>query len=133
MAASAIDMRSMERPATLTWAVALIVAGAIVNVATLPIQPEDAPPLAVVVPITLALSAAWLISARGIWQCARWAAVVGFIVTAVNALLAAPGVVFAEEPWINIACAIALVHAVAVCWLLVTPATRAALRRPERS
>jgi len=133
MAASAIDMRSIERPATLTWAVALIVAGAIVNMATLPIQPEDAPPLAVVVPITLALSVAWLISARGIWQRARWAAGVGFIVTAVNALLAAPGVVFAEELWINIACAIALVHAGAVCWLLVTPTTRRALRRSVRS
>jgi hypothetical protein len=128
MTTATIPAAAINRPTTLVWAVALIVIGAALNAATLPIQPEDAPPMAVMIPVTLALSAVWLISAWGIWQGAKWGAIVAFVVTALNALLAAPGIFFAEELWINIACALTIVHAVAVCWLLMTRSTRAALR-----
>jgi hypothetical protein len=128
MAVNTLTTGATQRPNSLVAAVALIVLGALLNLASLPIQPEDGPPMEVVVPVTLALSAIWLGSAWGIWQGMKWAAVVAFVVTAVNALLAAPGIVFAEELWVNIACAIGVVHAIAVCWLLVAKSTRAALR-----
>jgi hypothetical protein len=128
MTITSIRSDGITRPDSLMAAVALIVIGALLNLASLPIQPEDAPPMEVLVPVTLALSAVWLISAWGIWQGAKWGAIVAFVVTALNALLAAPGIFFAEELWINIACALTIVHAVAVCWLLMTRSTRAALR-----
>lgn len=127
MTITSIRSDGITRPDSL-MAVALIVTGAALNLGTLGVQPEDAPPMEVLVPVTLALSAVWLISAWGIWQGARWAAILAFVVTVVNAVLTAPGIVFAEELWVNIACVIGVAHAVAVCWLLLMKSTRDALR-----
>ena len=128
MTITSIRSDGITRPESLMAAVALIVIGAALNLGSLGIQPEDAPPMEVLVPVTIALSTVWLACAWGIWEGMKWAAIVGFIVTLVNGLLTAPGIFFADELWVNIACVIGVVHAVAVCWLLLVKSTREALR-----
>jgi hypothetical protein len=128
MGYTTINSAGIVRPMTLVWAVALIAVGIVANLATLPVQPDDAPPIAVLVTMSLALSALWLVGAWGLWQGWRWAAVLTFVVTVLNGLATAPGIFFAEELWINIGCVIGVIHAIALCSLLVTKSTREGLR-----
>lgn len=128
MTVTTFNPAGSARPTTLVWAVALIAIGIVANAATLPIQPEDAPPMAVLVTFSLVLSALWLVGAWGLWQGRRWAAVLTFVVTVLNGLATAPGIFFAGEVWVNVLCVIGVLHAIALCWLLVTKTTREVLR-----
>jgi len=128
MAYTSINSAGTVRPTSLVWAVTLIGIGVVVNLAALPIQPDDAPPPAVLWTMGIGLSALWALGGWGLWQGWRWAAILTFVVTVLNALATVPGIFFADELWINIGCVIGVIHAIALCWLLVMKSTRDALR-----
>ena len=128
MTYTTINSAGTVRPTSLVWAVALIGIGVVVNLAALPIQPDDAPPPAVVWTTGIGLSALWALGGWGLWQGWRWAAILTFVVTALNGLATVPGIFFPDETWIKVLCAIGVIHAIVVCWLLVLKSTREALR-----
>ena len=126
MTAIQLEVGEEGRPASLVAAVALIVIGAIASAATMPLVNEDDFMTILVVGSTL--SVVWLAAAWGTWQRIRWAAILAFGVGVISALLALPGIPFAEDTVGRVLSAVGLVHAVAICWLLAMKSTRAALR-----
>ena len=132
MATRTMNVTMSERPGSLVLAVALIVIGAVVNVVTIPLIPSDE--RAWVGTISAIIAALWLAGAWGLWQGWRWLIIPLFVLTAISGLLAAPGIVFADdgstarETAIRIVCVGFTLQAIAVCWLLVQKSTRAALR-----
>jgi hypothetical protein len=132
MTAAAITGGWATRPGSLVAAVAVIVAGAVANLATLPLIPDDAP--AAVLPVFIALSVAWLAGAWGIWQCSKLAAIFVFVITVLNGLSSVPGIFLAEDDSVamevtfRVGAAVGTVHAIAICWLLLMKSTRDALQ-----
>jgi hypothetical protein len=121
-----------EQPGTLVAAVVLIVIGAIGNVASIPLAPED--DRAWIGSVSVIIAALWLAGAWGLWQGWKWVLIPVFVLTAISGLLAAPGIVLvnddsaAKELAIRILSAAYALQAIVVCWLLAQKSTRASLR-----
>ncbi len=126
MSATTIHAGAVRRPVPLVAAVVLTLLAAVVMLATLPVIPDDAPDA--IAPISIVAAILLFVGALGLWQGLRWAAILTFVVTILNGLSAAPGIVFAEDAKIQVFAALSVVQAVAVCWLLLRKTTRAALR-----
>ena len=113
------------RPWTLTAAIWLTIVNGLGSIAPLPWIAGDIP--AAGVGLSIAFAIVVLAGAWGIWQGWKWAAIVVFVVTAINALLSIPGVFAAPTTTIKVLTAIGLPILVATCVLLAARQTRQAL------
>lgn len=82
------------RPTTVTAAAVLLAAMGVLGIAVLPLVDGGA---GVIVVGTISLLR--LVAAFGVWHRRRRAAILGFVVTALDALAALPGVFFADGLW----------------------------------
>src|SRR5438309_1835640 len=92
------------RPVTVTIAVVLSVLVIIVNFAT-PALPsgsgDDKVPTSVIV-VGIVLALLGIPAAVGLWMLRKWGFIATIVVTAVNLILAAPGIAFGPGAWIKI-------------------------------
>lgn len=88
--ASIAESRGTGRPTTVTAAVALLIITAVISLVAVPSGLGDVG-LIILAP-ALVFSVLRFVSAYWLWQGQRWAAILGFIVTLLDALLALPGV-----------------------------------------
>lgn len=121
--------RSVEiegRPPALVAAVALTLLGVVGGFATLPLIPDDAPSF--VLPLVIGVSLVTVLAAWGLWQCAKWGAVLVFVISAFNGLTGLPGI-FADDlsTAFRVMNVVGIAVAVAICWLLLLRQTRQVL------
>ena len=84
---------TVVRPTTVTIATVLTVIVAVANIAFMVVPgASDDVPMAVVV-IGLLLGIAGLPAAYGLWRCRRWAMIATVVISAINFLASAPGIV----------------------------------------
>jgi hypothetical protein len=86
-----------QRPETVRWAVALIVAGIVTGYLTL-FSPGDDTPGAMIA-IGTAFNALTLVFTWGLWNLRRWGAIGAFVLVLLNTIAAAPGLAFADSGW----------------------------------
>ncbi|MGE0599687.1 MAG: hypothetical protein AB7J35_11550 [Dehalococcoidia bacterium] len=113
------------RPATLNAAIVLTIINAIGSIAFLPLAPDDIPGIAIV--LTIAFTVVVLFGAWGMWNSWKWAAILVFVVTAINGLLSIPGIFAGPNLAVKISCAIGVPIFVATCVLIAKKQTRDAL------
>lgn len=121
IAASPVAAR---RPATVTAAAALLaLLGALVLLLT-PFFLNDAG--AVFTAIAVAIAALRLVAAVGVWRCRRWAAILGFVISLLDTLLAAPGLFAAPDATWRLLSSLGVVLGLATLVLLALPTSRRA-------
>ena len=116
-----------QHPTPLAAAVVLLVLLSISNLVTPVLPASQVPPL----PIEIAgvvTGLIGLLAAAGLWTGKRWAFWLTLIISALNALGAAPGIPGAPTLFLQIASAVTLVGSIAIIVLLFRPTTRRALR-----
>ncbi len=113
------------RPWALNAAIALTVVNAIGSVAILPFITDDIPGAAIVLSIAFAVVA--LIGAWGMWNSWKWAAILVFVITALNGLFSIPGIFAGPDAVVKVSCIIGVPIFVATCVLIAKKQTRAAL------
>ena len=74
--------------------------------------------------VIVVLGVAGLIGAAGLWMLKRWSLWLAIIVSVLNILLAAPGLVFAPNPTLRTLAAVGVVGFALVILLAVLPGTR---------
>jgi hypothetical protein len=121
--------RSVERPQTVTWAVAILAIGSIVftGLSFLPLPGQDDIPMAAII-VGSALGVLTLVFCWWLWQCRKWAAIATTIVALLNMLSGLPGL--GDPPSGTIAAMILAGIPVALIsvWLIWHPASRRAYR-----
>ena len=120
IAASPIATR---RPTTITAAIALLVLLALSTLIPFPGTGEI--PRAVLI-IGYAFAALKLVAAIGLWRCRKWAAVLGFVVVLLDALLATPGMFAAPTTALQVYVIVGVLASIAALVLLALPASRRA-------
>lgn len=115
-----------ERPWTLTAAIWLTIFNGVGSIAPLPWIAGDIP--AVGVALSIAFGVVVLAGAWGMWQGWKWAAIVVFVLTAINFLLSIPGMFAAPTTTLKVLTAIGAPILLATCVLLLVRQTRQALR-----
>jgi hypothetical protein len=113
-----------SRPNTVTAATVLLALTGVVGLLTAPLGADEAG--AVFVTIGVAISVSRLVAAIGVWRCRRWAAILGFVVSLLDSLLAAPGILFAPDNTLRAMAIAGVVLGVATLVLLMLPASRRA-------
>ena len=113
-----------RRPPTVTAAAALL---ALLGAAGLLLTPAFLNAAAAAFAAYLvAISALRLVAAAGVWRCRRWAAILGFVVSLLDTLLAAPGVFDALDAMWRLEAIVFTALGLATLVLLVLPASRRA-------
>lgn len=108
--ASIAASRGTGRPATVMAAVALLIITAVISLVAVPSGLSDVG-LIILAP-ALVFSVLRFVSAYWLWQGQRWAAILGFVVTLLDTLLALPGVFGAPNNRLLILAAATVVIAV---------------------
>ena len=121
IAASPVATR---RPATVTAAAVLLALLGAVGLILAPAFLDEAG--AAFIAILVAISALRLVAAVGVWRCRRWAAILGFVVSLLDTLLAAPGLFAAPDATSRTLAIVGVVLGVATLVLLALPASRRA-------
>ncbi len=118
MATTVLSGRAtIERPLTITLAIAVVVLNAIGSVVTLPWVPDEAPTEVIVVSTIISLALVGV--SYWLWQARRWAWWAVFVVMLISGLLALPGLGVAP-----VLAGIGVGLSVIVCGLLLTPSAR---------
>ena len=112
------------RPPTLTAASTLLALMGLAGIVFAPLASSEAD--AVFLAITATISALRVVAAVGVWRCRRWAAILGFVVSLVDTLLAAPGLFSAPNVMWQVLATIAVLAGIATMALLVLPESRRA-------
>jgi hypothetical protein len=112
------------RPSTVTAAAVLLAVLAALGLVAAPIGADEHGASFVV--ICIVVSAIRGIAALGIWRLRRWAAILGFVVTLLDTLLAVPGIFDGSSTGMQLISAIAVPINVAALALLAWPASRRA-------
>ena len=121
IAASPVAIR---RPAPVTAAAVLL---ALLGAAGLLFAPASAGEAgAAFTAVIVALAAMRLVAAVGVWRCRRWAAILGFVASLLDTLLAAPGLFFAPDATARALATSGVVLGVATLVLLALRASRRA-------
>ena len=119
IAASPVATR---RPPTVTAAAALLaLLGALALILTPAFLDEAG---AAFTAVAVAFAALRLVAAVGLWRCRRWAAILGFVVSLVDTLLAAPGLFAAPDATWRLLAVVGVVLGLATLVLLALPASR---------
>ena len=113
-----------RRPTTVTAAAVLLALLGALGLILAPLLLSEAG--AVFTAIILVLAALRLVAAVGVWCCRRWAAILGFVVSLLDTLLAAPGLFFAPDATSRALATAGVLLGVATLVLLVLPASRRA-------
>ena len=115
-----------QRPLSVTIAVVLLALFSLLNLASplIPAFTDGVPPL--VVYSGAALGVLSLIAAAGLWALKRWSVVLTIIVSVVNILSAAPGLLFAPTPGLFVTAIVGIVGYALVIVLVVLPSSRQA-------
>ena len=122
MATIATSPVATRRPATVTAAAVLL---ALLGAAGLLLAPAFAGEAgAVFTAVVVALAALRLVAAVGVWRRRRWAAILGFVASLLDTLLAAPGLFFAPDATSRALATSGVVLGVATLVLLALPASR---------
>ena len=124
MSTIATSPDATRRPATVTAAAALLALLGAVGLILAPAFVGEAG--AAFTAVLVAFSALRLVAAVGVWRCRRWAALLGFVVSLLDTLLAAPGLFFAPDATSRALATSGVVLGVATLVLLVLPASRRA-------
>jgi hypothetical protein len=120
-----------QRPLTVTIAVVLhALLGLAAILITIPemtggVSPDEGPPMFIVV-TSLVIGVLSLVSAWGAWQGKKWGMVSAIVLRILDALGAAPGIVFAPTLVLSIAATVSVLLAIVVIWLLLMPVSRRA-------
>jgi hypothetical protein len=121
IAASTVATR---RPATVTAAAVLLaLLGALALILTPAFLDQAGTAFTA---IAVAIAALRLVAAVGVWRCRRWAAILGFVVSLLDTLLAAPGLFFAPDATSRVLAVSGVVLGVATLVLLALPGSRRA-------
>ncbi len=115
---------AIQRPTTITAATVLLALLGVVGLLLAPVATAEAD--AAFIGITVAISALRLVAAAGVWRYRRWAAILGFVVSLVDTLLAAPGLLFAPNAMWRVLAIVGVVLGIATLVLLVLPTSRRA-------
>jgi hypothetical protein len=114
-----------RRPATITAAVVLLGIMALLSVLAAPIGiGEDGASFAV---ISVAVGMIRLAAAFGVWRLNRWAAIVAFVITFLDMLLAAPGIFESTTTGMQVLSALAVPLDLATLIVLAWPSSRRAV------
>ncbi len=113
-------MRS--RPLSVTVAAVVLVLLSLLNL--VPLAIEGMP--AVFVYGALALGAAGLVGAAGLWMLKKWGIWLSIVVCALNLVFAAPGIPFAPDAALRVAATVTVVVSALVIVLVLLPASRRA-------
>jgi uncharacterized membrane protein (DUF2068 family) len=108
------------RPLPVTIATVLLALLSLANLLSPLMLPDG------VVALVVVLGVAGLIGAVGLWMLKRWSLWLTIIVSLLNILLAAPGLVFAPNPTLRILAAVGVVGFAVVMSLAVVPSARRA-------
>lgn len=112
-----------QRPLPITIAIVLLAVFSLANLLT-PLMPGGAPASAIY--ILTGLGVLGLVGAVGLWRLKRWALWFTIVVSMLNILAAAPGLVFAPEPTSRALATIGVVGFGLVILLVVLPNSRRA-------
>jgi hypothetical protein len=116
--------RMQERPPSVTVAVILVALLSVANVLS-PLMPSEGIP-AFVIYLGIVLGVAGLLGAVGLWMLRRWGLWLIIVVSVLNILSAAPGLVFAPDPTSRALATIGVVGFALVIVLAVLPGSRRA-------
>ena|SRR3712207_6679048 len=108
------------RPLPVTVAAVLLALFSLANLLS-PLMVPDG-----VLALVVVLGVAGLIGAAGLWMLKRWSVWLTIVVSVLNILLAAPGLVFAPNPTLRILAAVGVVGFAVVMLLAVLPGARRA-------
>ena len=111
------------RPQTVTIAAILLALGSLANFLAPLMLPADAGSIAYVI---IVLGVLGLVGAAGLWMLKRWALWLTIVVSVLNILAAAPGLVFATELLGRVLAMIGVVGFALVILLAVLPGSRRA-------
>ncbi|MEO9254364.1 MAG: hypothetical protein ABI305_02405 [Tepidiformaceae bacterium] len=125
-AASSLSSR-VERPATIVWAVAIIVVGNLANF-FIPLLPNtgDIPGAALVVGDIA--SVITILLCLPLWQCRKWGAIAVTVITILNTLTAAPGLLDPPSGTVVAIILTTIPLAIVPIWLIWHPSSRRAYR-----
>lgn len=115
-----------HHPGTLSLAVLLLALIGVWGLANprLPGHSQIPPPVVIG---AVVFGIAGLIAAAGLWAGKQWATRLAVIVSAVNALSAAPGIAFAPNLLLHVSSSVAVICAILIIVLVRMPATRRSL------
>ena len=116
---------SRVRPWTVTTVVVLTLLNAVMGIAPGP-DGYDGIPAAILV-ISAVSAVLFAVGAWGVWNLMKWAAILVFVVTAINTLASFGGIFNAPSTYLRVLCAIGTPLGVLTCVLLVLPQTRRVL------
>ena len=122
--ASTAQPTALRRPAPVVAAAALLLLTGALGLLALPAGLGEVG--AVVLVPALVLAALRLVAAAGVWRCRRWAALLGASATALDALLAVPGLIEAPTAALGALAALGVGLGVVTLVLLALPASRRA-------
>jgi uncharacterized membrane protein (DUF2068 family) len=108
------------RPLPVTVAAVLLALFSLANLLSLLMVPDG------VLALVVVLGVAGLIGAAGLWMLKRWSVWLTIVVSVLNILLAAPGLVFVPNPTLRILAAVGVVGFAVVMLLAVLPGARRA-------
>lgn len=128
MSAAASSLSSpIARPATIAWAAAIVVVGNLANF-FIPLLPNtgDIPGAALVVGDIA--SAVTIVLCLPLWQCRRWGAIAVTVITVLNTLSAAPGLLDPPSGTVVAIILATIPLAIVPIWLMWHPDSRRAYR-----
>ena len=116
---------TVVRPTSVVIATILMVVVAIANIAfmVVPGTSDDVPKAALVVGLLLGI--AGLPAALGLWRCRRWAMIATVVISAINFLSSAPGIVAGPSTFAIVASAIGAILSAATIVLVLMREARA--------
>jgi hypothetical protein len=124
MTAAATAPAAARRPAPVTAAAALLALTGALGLLALPAGLGEAG--AAILVLALVLAVLRLVAAAGVWQCRRWAAVLGAVATLLDTLLALPGLSAAPNAALGALATLGVALGVVTLVLLAVSAARRA-------
>jgi hypothetical protein len=122
---SVMKTMTAHRTAAVSTAAILLAAISLLNLALPVLVTAGGPPLAIVV-AAVVLGIVGLAAAAGLWRCKRWAAWAAIIVSILNGLSSAPGVLVAPNTALFISAVVSVVGSVVIIVLALLPSSRRA-------
>lgn len=113
-----------QRPITVTIAAVMLVAMQLLAIVPTGEAPGDIPMFAVYTSVGAGIIS--LIAAAGLWRQKKWAAVTGGIMTAINVLVTAPGMIFAPVIGLRIESIAGVAIGLVIIALILLPVSRRA-------
>ncbi|GHO91131.1 hypothetical protein KSF_011790 [Reticulibacter mediterranei] len=113
-------------PVVLIVAAVLLATLSVLSLIPMPEVPDGPPP--VVIYGTYVLGVIGLIAVVGLWLAKRWGMILTIIVSALSALSAAPGLVFAPTMELKVAAMVGVVLSIVLIVLVLLPSARKAYR-----